>query len=85
MRDMFIGDFYNAEEAKESWEDYVKRKKREEEGKLKLWQQLILIAVYAAIFFGLFYYLKTQPIASEIRKAVGLGGDETVMASNSSL
>jgi hypothetical protein len=37
MRDLYIGEFLNAEEAKESWEDYVKRKKKEDEGKLKFW------------------------------------------------
>jgi cytochrome b involved in lipid metabolism len=26
MKDLYIGDFYNPEEEKESWEDYVKRK-----------------------------------------------------------
>ena len=61
MRDLYIGEFYNPEEAKESWEDYVKRKKREDEGKLKLWQQAILICVYAAVFFGLYFYLKSGP------------------------
>jgi hypothetical protein len=30
MRKMYIGDFFNPEEAKESWEDYTKRKQREE-------------------------------------------------------
>jgi hypothetical protein len=30
MRGMFIGDFDNPDEAKESWEDYMKRKQREE-------------------------------------------------------
>jgi hypothetical protein len=43
MRDLYIGEFFNPEEAKESWEDYVKRKKREDDGKLKGWQQAILV------------------------------------------
>ena len=30
MRKMYIGDFFNPEEAKESWEDYTKRKQRDE-------------------------------------------------------
>jgi hypothetical protein len=30
MKDMYIGDFYNPEEEKESWNDYIKRKEREE-------------------------------------------------------
>jgi hypothetical protein len=29
---LFIGDYINPEEQKESWEDYVQRKAREEEG-----------------------------------------------------
>jgi cytochrome b involved in lipid metabolism len=32
MKDLYIGDFKNAEEEKESWEQYQQRKKKEEEG-----------------------------------------------------
>jgi hypothetical protein len=67
MREYYIGDFYNPEEAKESWENYVKRKKREEGNNLKGWQQALLFAVYALIFVGLFYYLKSTPLPSEIK------------------
>lgn len=66
MRDLYIGEFFNPEEAKESWEDYVKRKKREDEGKLKLWQQAILLLVYAAVFFGLYTYLKSGPTKEQL-------------------
>jgi len=31
MKQLYIGDFYNPEEEKESWEDYIKRKQKEEE------------------------------------------------------
>lgn len=36
MRDLYIGDFYNPDEEKESWEDYIKRKKKEEEGQMSM-------------------------------------------------
>ena len=31
MKDLYVGDFHNPEEDKESWEEYIKRKKREED------------------------------------------------------
>ncbi len=34
MRELYIGDFHNPEAEKESWEDYVKRKQKEEEGQM---------------------------------------------------
>ncbi len=37
MRGMYLGDFINPEDQKESWEDYTKRKQREEEGQLAAW------------------------------------------------
>ena len=30
MLNLYIGDFYNPDAEKESWEDYVRRKQREE-------------------------------------------------------
>lgn len=59
---MFIGDYINPDEQKESWEDYVQRKAREEEGQLATWQKLILVAIFFGIFFGLYTYLtKASP------------------------
>ena len=60
MRDMYIGDFFNAEESKESWEDYIKRKEAEEKGQLKFWQRGLLLAVYAFVFFALYFYLTSK-------------------------
>ena len=57
MKGFYIGDFLNAEEAKESWEDYVKRKQREEQSQLALWQKLLLVGLFVVVFFSLFNYL----------------------------
>lgn len=57
MRDMYIGDFINEEDMKESWEDYVKRKQAEEKGKLSPVMRGLLLLVYGLVFFGLYYYL----------------------------
>ena len=65
MKNFYIGDFLNAEEAKEPWDQYVKRKEREEQGQLKIWQKLILVAIYFSVFFMLYNYLKSTPLASE--------------------
>ena len=54
MRGLYIGDFYNPEEEKESWEDYVRRKQKEEENQMSTFQKLILIAIF--IFAASFLY-----------------------------
>jgi cytochrome b involved in lipid metabolism len=64
MREMYIGDFYNEEELKEPWEDFVKRKKAEGEAGLQLWQKALLVIAYAAVFFGLYFYLTSWPAGS---------------------
>jgi hypothetical protein len=60
MRKMYIGDFINPDEAKESWEDYVQRKQREEQGQLALWQKLILVGLFLTVFFYLYTYLTSS-------------------------
>jgi len=56
MRDMYIGDFVNEEEAKESWENLVKRKQAESNQLSPVMRGLMLLA-YGLVFFGLYYYL----------------------------
>ena len=34
MLELYIGDFHNPENEKESWEEYVKRREREQEGQM---------------------------------------------------
>ena len=62
MRKLYIGDFYNPEEAKESWEDYTKRKQGEEQGQLSIVQKLILVALFFTVFFYLYSYLTAPKI-----------------------
>ena len=62
MRDLFIGDFINEEDNKESWEDYVERKAREEKGQLALWQKFVLVGMFLVVFFSLYSYLTSFPL-----------------------
>jgi hypothetical protein len=65
MREMFIGDFINPEEQKEPWEDYVKRKAREEQAQLAIWQKLVLVAIFLGVFFSLYSFLtKNSPVTN---------------------
>lgn len=57
MRDMYIGDFHNPEEEKESWEDYVKRKQKEEESSMSTNAKLILIAIFVSVLYFIYGYL----------------------------
>lgn len=59
MRDLYIGDFYNPEEEKESWEDYIKRKKKEEDAQMSPMQKLILIGIALIAFAYMYNYLTT--------------------------
>ena len=71
MRKMFIGDFINPDEQKESWEDYVKRKEREGQGQLALWQKLVLVLMFLGVFFSLYTYLtKTSPVTNTAFKGL---------------
>jgi hypothetical protein len=54
MKDMYIGDFINAEDQKESWEAYVARKKREEEGQMSPFMRFVLVAVFLFAFSYLY-------------------------------
>lgn len=46
MKDMYIGDFYNPEDEKESWEDYIRRKQREEDAKMSPMVKTLLICLF---------------------------------------
>jgi hypothetical protein len=59
MKDLYIGDFYNPEEEKESWEDYIKRKKKEEDAQMSPMQKLILIGIAIVAFAYMYNYLTT--------------------------
>ena len=57
MKGMSIGDFINPEDQKESWEAYIQRKKREEEGQLSLPVRILLVAGFVIVFKLLYTYL----------------------------
>jgi len=61
MKEFYIGDFYNPEEEKESWEDYIKRKQKEEEAATSLNTKGILFAIFIAAAYGCYYYLNLNP------------------------
>jgi cytochrome b involved in lipid metabolism len=62
MRKMYVGDFYNPDEAKESWEDYTKRKQLEEQGQLSIVQKLVLVGLFLTVFFYLYTYLTAPKV-----------------------
>jgi hypothetical protein len=55
MRDLYIGDFINEEDAKESWENLVKRKQAENQ--VSPVMRALMLLAYGLLFFGLYYYL----------------------------
>ena len=57
MKAMYIGDFINLEDEKESWDKFQNRKEQEDSGQLVLWQKLILVALFIAVFLSLYSYL----------------------------
>jgi hypothetical protein len=57
MKDLYVGDFYNPENDKESWEDYIKRKKKEEDAQMPPMQKLILIGIIVIAFAFAYNYL----------------------------
>ena len=65
MRELYIGDFYNPDAEKESWEDYVTRKKKEEEGQMSTFQRLILIGIFVVAFTFLYNYIVNVPDADK--------------------
>ena len=64
MRGLYIGDFLSND--KEPWEDYVRRKEREQEGQLAMWQKLVLVAMFVIVFGSLYTYLTSTPLASDL-------------------
>ena len=57
MLNLYIGDFYNPDAEKESWEDYVRRKQREEANQMSFTQKAILIGVFLVGFSLLYNYI----------------------------
>lgn len=57
MRDLYIGDFYNPEEEKESWEEYVRRRQKEDENQMSLFQKFVLIGLFLFVFTFLYNYI----------------------------
>ena len=56
MKQFYIGDFYNPEDEKESWEEYIKRKQKEEENKMSPYLKIF----FACIFFIALTFLYQQ-------------------------
>ena len=65
MKDLYIGDFYNPEADKESWEDYVKRKQKEEEGAMSPTLKFFLIAIFVMTVTLMYNYLM---VTDEVKK-----------------
>ena len=57
MRDLYIGDFYNPEAEKESWEDYVRRKQREEQNEMSPMLKLFLVGMFITAFYYIYNFL----------------------------
>ncbi len=60
MKQYYIGDFVNPEEEKESWEEYVKRKQREEENQMSTPMKLVLLAIILFALSFLYNYLTEE-------------------------
>ena len=65
MKDFYIGDFYNPEDEKESWESYIKRKQREEENQMSPLVKSLLIALFIVSFSYLYNQLAGQQVGAE--------------------
>jgi hypothetical protein len=57
MRELYIGDFKDPDAGDESWDQYIKRKEKEDASKMSNTQRLILIAIFGAVVFYLYQYL----------------------------
>jgi len=55
MRDLYIGDYINEEDAKESWQNLVKRKQAENQ--VSPVMRALMLLAYGLVFFGLYYFL----------------------------
>ena len=61
MLELYIGDFYNPDADGESWEDYVRRKQKEEESQLSFNQKAILLGVFVVVASFLYSYIVNSP------------------------
>lgn len=57
MKQFYIGDFYNPEDEKESWEDYIKRKQKEEEAQMSPYLKMFLACVFLFALSYLYTHL----------------------------
>ena len=61
MLELYIGDFYNPDADGEPWEDYVRRKQKEEESQLSFNQKAILLGVFVVVASFLYSYIVNSP------------------------
>jgi cytochrome b involved in lipid metabolism len=57
MKGFYIGDFYNPEDEKESWEDYIARKQKEEDNKMSPYLKIFLACIFLFAFSYLYQHL----------------------------
>lgn len=55
MRDLYIGDYINEEDEKESWQNLVKRK--QVENQVSPVMRALMLVGYGLVFFALYYFL----------------------------
>jgi hypothetical protein len=60
MRDLYVGDFHNPEAEKESWEDYIRRKQKEEEAQMSPTVKILLIGLFVTVFYFIYEYLSQE-------------------------
>ena len=60
MKQFYIGDFFNPEDEKESWEEYIKRKDREEKEKMSPMLKTFLTCAVLFIIAYLYQTLTAQ-------------------------
>ena len=54
MEDLYIGDFYNPDEDKESWEEYVRRIEAAEANKMSTNLKIVIILLFVGVVYGLY-------------------------------
>eukprot|EP00347_Sterkiella_histriomuscorum_P023894 403333018 len=65
LDDLCIGEFKNPDDDQEPWEDYIRRKQKEEEAQLSTWQKLVLVGLFIITFSYLYNYLTGQTANEE--------------------
>ena len=49
MKDLFIGEFVNPEDDKENWDQYLKRRTKEEKEQEEQKQMMIMVGVFVLV------------------------------------